>query len=115
MKERRIYKVIFLNQGQVYEIYAKGVNPGPYLGFIEVEEVLFGERSQVVLDPSEESLKREFDGVRRTYVPIHAVVRIDEVAKPGVCRITPSAKGDGTLTPFPSSIYPEPGKDPTKS
>ena len=115
MTERRIYKVIFLNQGQVYEVYAKGVNQGPYLGFIEVEEILFGERSQVVVDPSEESLKREFQGVRRTYVPLHAVVRIDEVAKPGVSRITPNAKGDGTLTPFPTAIYPDPDKGPGKS
>ena len=115
MTERRIYKVIFLNQGQVYEIYAKGVNQGPYLGFIEVCEILFGERSQVVVDPSEESLKREFNDVRRTYVPLHAVVRIDEVEKQGVSRISPGAKGDGTLTPFPTAIYPKPDKDPGKN
>jgi hypothetical protein len=109
-----IYKVIFLNQGQVYEIYARRVSQGSLFGFIEIEEVLFGEKTQVVVDPSEESLKTEFAGVKRFYVPMHAVVRIDEVEKQGSPRITRSEKEGGSVTAFPMPIYP-PGKDPGKS
>ena len=45
MAARQIYKVIFMNQGQTYEIYARTINQGGLFGFIEVEEIVFGERS----------------------------------------------------------------------
>lgn len=109
MGESRIYRVNFLQQGEVYEIYAKHVSQGGLLGFVEIEGVVFGERSQVVVDPSEERLKTEFEGVRRIYVPMHAVIRIDEVEREGVSRIT-EPTGDGrNVTPFPMPVY-TPGK-----
>ncbi len=52
-----------------------------------------------MVDPSEEKLKSEFEGVDRSYIPMHAVVRIDEVAKEGVGKIT-EAK-DSNIAPFP--------------
>src|SRR6056297_125783 len=76
--KRQIYKVIFHNQGEIYEIYATCIYQSELYGFIEVEEFLFGERAQMVVDPSEERLKNEFSGVQRSFIPMHAVVRIDE-------------------------------------
>lgn len=111
---KRIYKVIFLCQGKVYEIYARNVSHGALFGFVEVEELLFGERTTVVVDPSEESLKTEFAGVRRTYVPMHAVVRIDEVEKEGSARVVEGGEEGGKLSPFPVPVYP-PGSKPGKS
>ena len=46
-------------------------------GFVEVEEIVFGERSAVLVDPSEERLKTEFANVKRTYIPMHTIIRID--------------------------------------
>ena len=43
--ETHIFKVIFTSQGQVYEIYAAHVAPAEMFGFIEVEQILFGERN----------------------------------------------------------------------
>ena len=94
----RVYRVSFHNQGKVYEIYAQSVSHGGMPGFVEVEKLLFGEKSAVVVDPSEEKLKSEFENVERFYVPLHAVIRIDEVSKAGTARI--SAGGDKIL-PFP--------------
>jgi len=103
-KREKIYKVIFFSQGQVYEVYAKGVGQGGLFGFVEVEGLLFGEKTSAIVDPSEESLKREFDGVGRTYIPMHAVLRIDEVEKRGASKV--HALGDGAkVTPLPSPIY----------
>lgn len=108
MAARHIYKVIFVNQGQVFEIYARSVGQGNLFGFIEVEELLFGERSSVVVDPSEERLKAEFDTVRRTYIPMHSVIRIDEVEKQGVGKIS---AGDGSnVAPFPMPVYTPGGR-----
>jgi hypothetical protein len=103
-RERRIYKVTFLNQGQVYEIYAKKVAQGGLLGFVEIEGIVFGQKTTVVVDPGEERLKAEFEGVRRSYVPMHAVVRIDEVDKQGPSRITEVSK-TSNVAAFPVPLF----------
>ncbi len=104
----RLYKITFLNQGQVYEVYARRVGQGDLLGFIEVEDLVFGEKTRVVVDPTEERLQREFEGVKRCYLPMHAVIRVDEVEKEGASRITEAAKGNVTAFPVP---YFRPGRD----
>jgi hypothetical protein len=103
MSARRLYKISFVSQGKVYEIYARSVAQGGLFGFIEVEKLVFGERSTVVVDPSEERIKTEFEGVRRTYIPLHAVLRIDEVEKEGVSKIS-KAEG-GNIAQFPLPVY----------
>jgi len=107
MAAKTLYKLTFVNQGQIYEIYARRVGHGSLFGFVEVEELVFGERSSVVVDPSEEKIKAEFQGVRRTYLPMHSIVRIDEVDKQGVSKIS-KAEG-GNVTQFPVPIYPPGG------
>ncbi len=109
--KKRIYKVVFVNQGKVYEVYAKGVSQGSLFGFVEVEGLLFGEKTTVVVDPSEEALQREFSGVERTYIPLHAVLRIDEVEKRGSGKIHPVAETGGKVTPLPTTIYTPVRKD----
>lgn len=102
MSKSRLYRVSFTNQGQVYEIYARNVSHGGLLGFVEVEELVFGEKSTVVVDPGEEKLKTEFDNVARTFIPVHAVIRIDEVTRPGAAKISPLPEGASRVTPFPT-------------
>jgi hypothetical protein len=102
---QRLYRVTFLNQGQVYEIYAKNVSHGGMMGFVEIEKIVFGERSSILVDPGEEKLKAEFENVERTYVPVHAVVRIDQVSKPGPARILPAGEsGKVTALPLPGNF-----------
>ncbi|TNE75629.1 MAG: DUF1820 family protein [Gammaproteobacteria bacterium] len=95
-----IYKILFLNQGEMYELYARQVYQSDLWGFLEVEEFVFGERSQMIVDPAEEKLKNEFAAVKRSFIPLHAVVRIDEVEKEGACKVS-EVKGGGNVTPFP--------------
>lgn len=104
MSNEPIYKVIFFNQGQIYEVYARQIYQSDLYGFIEIEEMVFGERSGVLVDPSEERLKSEFEGVSRSYIPMHAIVRIDEVAKEGVGTIT-EAKGENNVSLFPAPAF----------
>jgi hypothetical protein len=101
MAASHIFRIMFVNQGKVYEVYARRVSHGELFGFIEVEELLFGERSSVVLDPSEERIKGEFAGVKRTFLPLHSVLRVDEVKKHGVSKITVLEGGAG-VAQFPS-------------
>jgi len=85
--KKRLYRVQFINQGKVYEVYARRVGQSNLFGFIEVEGLVFGEKSSVVIDPSEERLKAEFEGVPVTHIPLQAIVRIDEVEKQGTAKI----------------------------
>lgn len=110
MSKKAIYKVIFHNQGKVYEIYARGVHHGTLFGFVEVEKIVFGERSSVVVDPSEEGLKAEFGDVTRSYIPLHAIIRIDEVNRRGTARITEVEGSGAEIMPFP--LYSRGGKEP---
>jgi hypothetical protein len=103
MADKTVFKVVFMNQGQIYEIYARKVGHGSFFGFVEVEELVFGERSTVVLDPSEEKIKSEFKGVKRTYLPMHSIVRIDEVDKQGVSKISRAEASN--VAQFPLPVY----------
>jgi hypothetical protein len=109
MATSHIFRIMFVNQGKVYEVYARRVSHGELFGFIEVEELLFGERSSVVLDPSEERIKGEFSGVKRTFLPMHSILRIDEVKKHGTAKITVLESGAGAnVAQFPMPIYSTP-------
>ena len=103
MSDKRLFKIVFMSQGQVYEIYARDVGHGALFGFVEVEKLVFGERSSLVVDPSEEKIKSEFEGVKRTYLPMHSIIRIDEVEKQGTSKI--SKLEGGNVAQFPVPVY----------
>jgi hypothetical protein len=113
MATSHIFKVMFVNQGKVYEVYARKVSHGSLFGFIEVEELVFGERSSVVVDPAEERIKNEFQGVKRSFLPMHSVLRIDEVRKQGVSKI--SALEGGNVSQFPMPMFTPPAGDSGKN
>ena len=107
MAASHIFRIMFVNQGKVYEVYARKVSHGDLFGFIEVEELVFGERSSVVLDPAEERIKGEFSGVKRTFLPLHSILRIDEVRKQGTAKITALEAG-ANVAQFPMPMYSVP-------
>ena len=81
MPKKGIYKIVFIQMGEVYELYAESIYQSDMYGFIEIEGYMFDQGSQIVVDPSEDKLKSEFKGVNRSYIPINAILRIDEVDK----------------------------------
>jgi hypothetical protein len=102
MSKKTLYRVVFMSQGQVYEVYARHVGHGTMFGFIEIEQLVFGERSSLVVDPAEERVKAEFEHVTRTYLPMHSIIRIDEVEKQGTSKIS---KLEGNVAQFPMPVY----------
>lgn len=98
-----VFRVIFIQDDDRYEIYAKSLTEETLMGFIEVEEILFSPVKTVVVDPSEERLRLEFKGVKRSYIPMHNVLRIDEMHETGAPRI--KQKGDGSnVSQFPGAF-----------
>ena len=101
MDNSKIYRISFYNQGDIYELHARDIHQGNMYAFLEIEDIIFGERSAIVVDPSEEKLKSEFEGVKRTYIPLQAIIRIDEVEREGVNKIIASEGNSGKVMPFP--------------
>ncbi|MBA2652381.1 MAG: DUF1820 family protein [Tatlockia sp.] len=101
MSNESLYRITFANQESIYEIYARKVCESEIFGFLEVEEFVFGENSSLVVDPSEERLKLEFNSVKRTFIPMHSVFRIDEVNKHGLAKVRDKAKNESKVSIFP--------------
>ena len=102
MTTEHLFRIKFVSQDKIYEIYARDVYQGDLYGFVVVEDIVFGETSALVVDPSEEKLKSEFEGVKQTIIPMHSVIRIDEVEKRGTAKV---ASIDSKIAQFPSPIY----------
>ena len=92
-KQQHLYRVLFSQNDQCYEVYARYLTEESLMGFIEIEDLVFHDtKSGLLVDPTEEKLRTEFKGVRRCYIPLHAILRIDEVAKEGVIQMNASDK-----------------------
>ena len=110
MSSKPVYRVTFLNQGKVYEIYARHVGQtGSLFGFVEVADIIFDARRSVVVDPAEERLQIEFAGVKKTFLPMHYVLRIDEVDKQGTAKVT-NVDGGGNVAQCPMPVYTPSGQ-----
>lgn len=104
-RKKKLFRVYFTSEGKAYEIYARKVDGSEMPGFVQVEELVFGERTSVVVDPGDEALRKEFAGVTKLHLPYHAVSRIDEVEKSGPGRVLAMPGGTGDSPPggpFPS-------------
>lgn len=79
-----MYKVIFHNKDQVYEMYCQRVSGAEFsYGFVELSDFVFESSHELVVDPTEERLKEEFADVESIAVPMHAIIRIEKVKKRG--------------------------------
>ncbi len=103
MAAKPIYRVVFHQQEEVWELYAREIFQSDLWGFIEVEEFVFEDDSKLVVDPSSDKLRRTFEGVIRSYLPLNAIVRIDEVEREGPPR---AVKSEGRVTEFPRPFAP---------
>lgn len=108
-KNKPVFRVQFRHQDQLVELYAHGVSQSSMMAFIEISDLIFNNRTDVLIDPSEEKLKNMFGGVKSTYIPVHAIMRIDEVEKTGANKIRPLREGEAHglgVAPFPAPSAP---------
>ncbi|MEK9779978.1 MAG: DUF1820 family protein [Gammaproteobacteria bacterium] len=108
MKKSNVYKIKFIQLGEIYEVFARHIYQSEMYGFIEVEEYIFNRDKQLVVDPTSEKLKNEFLNVERSYIPLNSIIRIDEVDELGEAKIT---ENKGQVSPFPLNIQPVSNKD----
>jgi hypothetical protein len=107
MTKKTLYKITFANQESIYEIYVRSIKESELFGFLEAEELVFGEQTALVVDPSEERLKMEFNNVKRTYIPMQAIYRIDEVTKQGTSKMKDNLGYGSKVSHFPGIGKPK--------
>lgn len=100
MNDSILYKIIFLNQSKVYELYARDVFSSDIYGFIYVSDLVFDQNKTIVIDPAEDKLRDEFENVNVLHLPMQSVIRIEEVKKKMSCKIREIKKGDN-ISHFP--------------
>jgi hypothetical protein len=100
MKTDQIYRVSFLKHGKVYEIFCRDVGTSDMWGFVDLTGLVFGEKDAVVVDPTEEKLRDEFENVEVLYLPMHSILSIEKVKKRGQAVIRDRESGE-KVTPFP--------------
>jgi hypothetical protein len=107
MSNKSLYRISFTYLDAIYEMYARKIHESDMFGFIVIEDFVFGEETTLVLDPAEERLKIEFAGVKRTFIPMQAVFRIDEVSVRGVSKVRDKTADQNKVTAFPLSGKPK--------
>lgn len=104
MSKPTIYRVQFKTDSHHYDLYVRHVYPSDMAGFICLEEFLFHEETQILINPRTEKLHAEFGDVTTAFIPYHQIIRIDQVSREGDSRIQPASGGGSSgskITPFP--------------
>ena len=83
MPEGILYRIIFTQGEKVYELYSKYLAEDSLMGFVEIEDIVFESDfcNKNLVNPEEEKLKQIFNGVKRSYIPLHNILRVDEVVQ----------------------------------
>ena len=45
---KKLYRVRFLNEGRIFELYAREVGQGLLFGFVEIADLVWGSKSEVI-------------------------------------------------------------------
>jgi hypothetical protein len=105
-KQEAIYRVTFVNQDKLVEVFVEHVYQSDIWGFVQLEGFIFGQRSELLVDPGEEKVKQLFNGAKSSFIPTQAIVRIDQVEQLGVAKLS---EVKGNIAQFP--MMPPPRKD----
>lgn len=77
---KKLYKVQFIDEKkEVKIIHANHVNPSSFLGLIEISDIIFIDSSDILINPDDEKIRKEFKNVEKTFLPIGTILRIDEI------------------------------------
>jgi hypothetical protein len=100
MSTQLVYRVTFTENNTIKKIFSKFISEDNLESFIELDDLIF---DSVLNDTAchQEVLKSEFKGVQRLYLPLHTILRIDEIHldSKGQLKISDSAKSN--VSPFP--------------
>jgi len=78
-QEKKVFKVYFFHMDKVYTLFAKEVNAsGELYNMCEISDIIF-QRNKNLIVPSEDEVRQEFSNIKKLMIPLHHLVRIDEL------------------------------------
>ncbi len=78
-KKKTVFKVYFFHMDKVYTLFAKNVNAsGELFNMCEISGIIF-QRNKNLIVPSEDEVRQEFANLKRLMIPLHHLIRIDEL------------------------------------
>ena len=88
------YHVVFVQKDLVCELDAMYISEESLMGFVELDEIISAPHNNEAssVDPKKEEYMRKFKGVKRTYIPMHNILRIDEIDMSPGDKINPISK-----------------------
>ena len=104
MPKEIVYRVLYHQQTVPFELYARSVSESEMFGFVELEELVF---ETAATEPAQEKVKQEFDAVKRTYIPLTNVIRIDAIERDDEMNWQGKRPNVGNVTVFPVSPSPK--------
>lgn len=117
MKEKiTLYKILFVHHNKLVGLYVEQIFQSDIFGFIEIEGFVFNHNKGLVVNPAEENLRQEFEKVKRSFIPMQNILRIDEVSEQGEFRVAEfkkedSKQGNSSLFPFAHNFPIHPQSD----
>jgi hypothetical protein len=78
MERKKLFRVQFSTGKKDFDIKAQEVKESEFFGFLEVSDFVITDPTKVVITPEEDTLKKEFESVKRILIPYQHVKRIDE-------------------------------------
>ncbi|PLX71039.1 MAG: DUF1820 domain-containing protein [Denitrovibrio sp.] len=77
---KKLYKIIFIDEDKkIQTLHASKLNPSSFLGLVEISDIVFIEKSEIIITPDDGDLQQKFKNVERSFIPLNSIIRIDEV------------------------------------
>ncbi len=93
-----LYRVHFKWKEKDVELMAKSLDlTHPY--FVSIKGLVFPTEQKLVINPSEEELRRTFGGTDHLMIPFQTVTLIEEPPEDSVGKVMPFSLVDGTSSP----------------
>jgi hypothetical protein len=82
------YRVHFVWKEKEYQLLARSLDlTHPY--FVSIKDLLFPKGKNIIIDPSEDDVRKKFSETNHIMIPLQSVSMIEELADDGASKVMP--------------------------
>ena len=82
------YRVHFIWKEKEYQLIARSLDlTHPY--FVSIKDLLFPKGKNLIIDPSEDDVRKKFSETNHVMIPLQSVSMIEELADDGASKVMP--------------------------
>jgi hypothetical protein len=88
LRSRVLYRVHFKWKDKEIQLMAKSLDmTHPY--FVSIKELVFKTGKKLIINPSEDEVKKAFSETDHVMIPFQSIILIEELTKPGGSKVMP--------------------------